>query len=133
MPREAQAQAQIQAHATSCEICLQLFYSGRELKLHYHIAISREGRVERLHLARRMSPWYLKMERRRYAPQPAIIQAVGNGTIRQLSTNSTITVPFFSPATSIVSLRDSSKFLPIDTSSNSAPSFPSSGSALRNS
>jgi hypothetical protein len=47
------------------------------------------------------------------------------------SPNSTITVPFFSPAPAIVSLLEAIKFWPIDTSSNDAPSFPSSGSAFK--
>ncbi len=49
------------------------------------------------------------------------------------STNSTITVPFFSPAASIDSCRESMRFLPMDTNSKSIPSLPSKGSAFRNS
>ena len=48
-------------------------------------------------------------------------------------TNSTITVPFFNPATSIVSSLASIRFFPIETNSKSVPSLPSKGSAFRNS
>jgi len=49
------------------------------------------------------------------------------------SRNSTMTVPFFSPACSIVSSSTSTRFFCIKTSSNAIPSFPSSGLAFSHS